>query len=169
MELGFREDYLVSLMYRSGFVVERRIYADCTEANTYIGRPYVGQIPLNSMYLRNGWHPPEILDFRWTTGSALIPVPEAASQAKVRFASHKPVSMDVSICVQSDDGVRHLETMTPEPGQVVEIVVELMPRDRGILFECESWCPADLGSPDVRTLGIAVYDMTIMQMRPPSI
>lgn len=161
MELGFREDYFVQMLYRTGFVPSVRTYVDCKPASGFVAHPFEGVFSPNEMYLLDGWHAPDIGAFRWTSGPASLDLPETAACITLRLINHRPEPLPITCSLAGASATRPVSSIILSPGDAYEMKVPYGVDDSRLLLELPVWSPSQYGSPDPRQLGVAVEQIEI--------
>jgi hypothetical protein len=103
-ELGFRDDYFVELLTRTGYVCEYRPWSATAFGSCHIARPHGGELRMGEPFLISvsgreaGWHLPEE-GLRWTTAHAILPLDDVAARAGIEIAFYNalPLARDIKI------------------------------------------------------------------------
>ena len=162
-ELGFREDYFVELLMRSGYTCTFHPCAATAIGNCYIARPHSGRINLGEPFLlqivghATGWHAPES-DQRWTTDHAILPLDPIAARGGIRldFYNFLPIGRTITVRLGNDE-----HTVEFDGGERREVGFEV-PSDAiwlEILSPTDSLAPYTSGR-DQRVVGIGVRAVT---------
>lgn len=162
-ELGFREDYFVELLLRSGYLCTFHPCTATAIGNCYIARRHDGRIDMGEQFLIQvsgrdaGWHDPESGQ-RWTGRHAILPLDSVAAAGGiiVDFFNFLPFERAVTVRL---GGARHeIRSVAGERRQVrFDVPADAVWLE--ILSPTDSLAPY-VGSHDQRVVGIGVSAVT---------
>lgn len=164
-ELGFSEDFLVTLFTNAGFVAERKPCEVSPLGEVYIFRLRPNTISMSNHWLpnveREGWHGLEPHG-RWTAGAASLALDttESFSSLEIEATNHLPVVQPVEVVYGE-----YRTTERFQAGERRVIKIDARKKAAKLTLNSKTIVPKshNAKSVDTRALGIYVHEIRYVQ------
>jgi SAM-dependent methyltransferase len=162
MELGFREDYVIRLLLRHGFIVEKKNNSEIGPLGLlYIATKLNGDIePGNTLLPTDEALTWNIGDesLKFSKSRSVISVADLVgwSKAEIHMRNYLPLSLDVTIELG-----KNIQTFCIQGDSDLSVVLPLSANSGPLIIVSETHCPADIGvNDDLRHLGVALTSIS---------
>lgn len=163
MELGFHDDYILRLLLRHGFSVQKRHQPDIGPLGLlYIGTKIDGELQPGQTLLPADeaatWNASDEYLLKFATERSMISVADLVGHSEIILSLRNYLSLPLGVSVALGDAAH---TKIVPPGDTVSVVLPMHGNTGPLIVMSDTHCPQELGlNDDSRHLGIALLSLT---------